>query len=388
MNALTLPERAAVALGATEYEAQIREKVASSSDITAITNAAGRDQAHRVGMELVKLRTGIRAAGKSAREDATAFSKSVIAEEARLVALIEPEESRVIGLRDAWDQVIEAEKARKIAVERARVDLIREHIADIRAIPGKCIGMKADAIRTEWADLNTLAIEESRFSEFCDEATKAQDEAMAELRNMLAIRITADAEALRIKAEQEAEADRIAVERAQIERDRAELAALKAEQERVNQAAIAKAQAELAAERAETDRIRKLEDVARALQAKQERELLESQHAAARLEQAKLDRIAAQQEAERKRLQTIADQHRADELKRQLEAVQIAEPVDTQTLMIAALQNCHGYLTGRHHNRGDAIVRIEMALFAAGQPTESDEEVLAGWTAAHDARPA
>jgi hypothetical protein len=395
MNALTLPERAAVALGATEYEAQIRDKVASSADITAITNAAGRDQAHRVGMELVKLRTGIRAAGKSAREDATAFSKSVIAEEARLVALIEPEESRVIGLRDAWDQEIEAEKARKIAAERARVEAIQRKIQEIRMTPSMAIGWHSVEIRGLAARLTVVPFDATFFQEFIDEVRVAATEAQVNLGEMATAREVIEAQeeqarrdAIFQKAEREAEAARIAAERLQIECDRAELAERAAEQDRIAKAAHAAAQADLAAERAETDRIRKLEDVARALQAKQERELLESQHAAARLEQAKLDRIAAQQEAERQRLQTIADQHRADELKRQLAAAPVSEPVDAQTLLIAALQNCHGYLTGRHHNRGDAIVRIELALFAVGQPCESDDEVLAGWSAAHDARTA
>ena len=59
-TALTLPQRAAVALGAVDYEAKIKEQVAASTDITAVIDPAGREQAHRIGMNLLKLRTASR----------------------------------------------------------------------------------------------------------------------------------------------------------------------------------------------------------------------------------------------------------------------------------------------------------------------------------------
>ena len=63
--------------------------------------APGRDQCHAAAMAALKARTAVVNAAKSARADATAFSRAVIAEEARLVALIEPEEIRLKALRDA-----------------------------------------------------------------------------------------------------------------------------------------------------------------------------------------------------------------------------------------------------------------------------------------------
>ena len=63
--------------------------------MAAPTNRAGRDQCHAAAMAALKARTAVVNAAKSARADATAFSRAVIAEEARLVALIEPEEIRL-----------------------------------------------------------------------------------------------------------------------------------------------------------------------------------------------------------------------------------------------------------------------------------------------------
>ena len=69
---LTLPQRAAVALGSSEHEIKLHELVKSSSDIIEVKNVDGRDQAHRVGMNLKNARTAITKTGKAAREDAQA----------------------------------------------------------------------------------------------------------------------------------------------------------------------------------------------------------------------------------------------------------------------------------------------------------------------------
>ena len=69
------------------------------------------------------------ASRKAARDDATRFSKAVIAEEARLIAIIQPEESRLKVLRDEWDAKEAREKAAKAEAERLRVLEISQRIA-------------------------------------------------------------------------------------------------------------------------------------------------------------------------------------------------------------------------------------------------------------------
>jgi hypothetical protein len=143
---LTLPERAAVALGAPKYEQEIRELLARSATITEVKNKDGRDQCHGALMTLKGARVAIEKTAKAAREDATAFSKAVIAEEKRLVAIAEPEEARLTGLRDKWDAEREAEKQAKLAAEKARVDGIRARIDEIRNLPASMVGKSSDEI--------------------------------------------------------------------------------------------------------------------------------------------------------------------------------------------------------------------------------------------------
>ena len=77
---LTMPERAAVALGTAEHEKTLIELSKKYADIVEIKNPAGREQTHGAYMMLKNARVSIEKAGKDARDDATKFSKAVIAE--------------------------------------------------------------------------------------------------------------------------------------------------------------------------------------------------------------------------------------------------------------------------------------------------------------------
>lgn len=238
---LTLPERAAVALGAPRYEQEIRELVAKTVTITEVKNKDGREQCHGAMMTLKNARVAIEKAAKAAREDATAFSKAVIAEEKRLVALAEPEEARLQALRDAWDAEIEREKKAKAAAEKARVDGIRKMIDEIKAVPTESVGRSsADLTATvELMEMHEITLEQ--FAEFAGEVEMAKIAALAKLRGMRAA-----------QQAHEAEQDRLAAERAELERLRAEAA----ERERVSAEARAEAerQASAAREREEAER--------------------------------------------------------------------------------------------------------------------------------------
>lgn len=333
-NELTVPERAAVALGAPKYEQEIRELVAKTVTITEVKNKDGRDQCHGAMMTLKNTRVAIEKAAKAAREDATAFSKAVIAEEKRLVALAEPEEARLQSLRDAWDAEIEREKQAKAAAEKARVDGIRKRIAEMQSIPAMLVGKQSATIATAVESLEGVCITLEDFGEFAGEAEMAKIATVAKLGEMLTAQIAhekeqerlaeeraelerlrreaaererqiAEARALderlarearereeaRLKAEREAheaelrkereaEQAKLAAERAELARQQAELAAAKAEQERIErerQAAIeaearAKREAEEAAARAEAERIRAEQDAAIAEQKRRERD--------------------------------------------------------------------------------------------------------------------
>ena len=305
-TALTLPQRAAVALGAVDYEAKIKEQVAASTDITAVIDPAGREQAHRIGMNLLKLRTGIKAVGEAARKDATDFSKAVIAKEKDLIALITPEENRVFELRDAYDTKVEAEKQAAIAKERERITAIQADIAAIHDTPLELVGKSAADIQVAAATVAAIVVDKARFAEFEKDAAKVVAEVSAKLASLHAAALANEEEAARIAAERaelaqlreaaaearriaQVEAERIAAER-QAEDDRR--AALVAEQEaealrqREAHAAELKKQADA---QAEQNRLEQAEI------ARQRQELLDMQTAAAeaaRLAQVDADRLA------------------------------------------------------------------------------------------------
>jgi hypothetical protein len=332
-TALTLPERAAVALGTPKYEQEIRELVAKTVTITEVKNKDGRDQCHGAMMTLKNTRVAIEKAAKAAREDATAFSKAVIAEEKRLVALAEPEEARLQALRDAWDAEIEREKAAKAAAEKARVDGIRKRIAEMQSIPAMLVGKQSATIATAIEGLDAVEITLESFAEFAGEAEMAKIATVAKLGEMLTAQVAhekeqerlaeerADLERLRreaaererqiaearalderlarearereearlraereaheaeLRKERDAEQAKLAAERAEIARQQAELAAAKAEQERIERERLAAIEAEErrkreeaeAAARAEAARIRAEQDAAIAEQKRRER---------------------------------------------------------------------------------------------------------------------
>lgn len=255
-TALTVTARAALALGTDKARTELAELVLKSANILAVTNAAGREECHGAAMALVKARTTIEKIGKAAREDATAFSKAVIAEEKALVAITAAEESRLLALRNTWDEARTAEKAKAERIERERIVAIHERIAGLRgfavAAP-RCVNSKAvmDLIERLMDD----PVE--GFDEFEIEAITVRGLTLARMKEISDTKAAEEAERARIAAEQEAERLRLAAERDELARQRKEHAEAQAKMdaetraERDAQAAEIKRQAdELARQRA------------------------------------------------------------------------------------------------------------------------------------------
>ncbi|WP_232450532.1 hypothetical protein [Burkholderia ubonensis] len=264
-----------------------------------IKNAAARDQVHAAAMVLRTARTDIQKAAKAARDDANAFSKAVIAEENRLIAITEPEEKRLLGLRDEWDEAREAEKRAKLEAEQRRVAAIREHIDDIRSIAVKAVGLVSWLIAVEIEDLEALSIDLDRFAELTGEAEAVRGATLDKLRELHAAAIAQEAEAARLAAEREA-----------LERERAALA----EQQRQEAEARAAREREEAAARAEQERIdrerREAEETARLAQ--QERE-----DAARRAEIEAEQKRLAEQRAEQERRRAELDRAEREQRERE-----------------------------------------------------------------------
>lgn len=301
----TLPpvERAIAALSFETVRAEVSKLATQYADITAIRNKAGRDQAHAAAMTLKNRRVEIQRRAKEVREDAVAFQKAVIAKGDELAALIEPEEQRLLALRDAWDaeqerikrEAAEAEAKRKQAHENL-IALIRDHVK-------KAAGCSSAEIEAAIDDVVGVITDERWFEEYAPVASRAKAETLDKLRAMKAEAEAREAEQARIKAEQEAEAKRLAAEREELARLRAEAEARRKEEEAKAAEARAAEAARLAAERAEIAKQR------------------EEQEAKARAERAELERQAAelraQQEAIRKQQEAAAAEAERVEAKRQ-----------------------------------------------------------------------
>ena len=315
---LSLPERAVLALGDAANVVKLRELVQASASIVTVTNPDGREQAHRAGMTLMKMRTTITSTGKAAREDATAFSKAVIAEERKLIAIIEPEEERVFGLRDAYDTQEKAKKDAAIAAERARVDAIKTHIAAIRNLPLSVVGKSATEISAVISSLAGSPIDES-YEELQAEAAQARHDALDQLAKaetaQRAVEIEAESKRqaeTRAAAERAEEAARLKAEREELDRQRAEQDARNKAAENALEEARAAQAAELQAQRAEAEQraaeraeaARKAQadfDAQRAELARQQAEMAAAQRmqreAAESIERARVDRIQASVQA-------------------------------------------------------------------------------------------
>ena len=257
-------ERAAIALESSKTEQHLMALATKHQSITVVKDKAGREQAHGAYIEVMRARTTVEKASKEAREDATKFSRAVIAEAARLVAIVEPEEAR---LKEAREQA--RIKAEAEARERARVLAITERIAAIKSYVVMANNCRTSA-RVAELQVKLCDTEMTGFEEFEAEAVMALVDTEAHLNRVLANIREQEYEAARIKAEQEAEAEKLAFQRRLMEEERAAIQAdldakaamQREEQERLKaeaDAAEAKVRAAaeaMAAERAELDRMR------------------------------------------------------------------------------------------------------------------------------------
>jgi hypothetical protein len=280
--ALLPAERARQVLAFDARKAELAKLAADTVRILTITNADGREECHQAAMRLKRTRVAIQKVGKEAREDATAFSKAVIAAEGELVAVIEPEEERLFQLRDAWDAEAEAAKLREAEARRAAEEAERARVQALRDFPATLARSSAAEIE---AGLQQLAAWDLAGLEgdALGAAETAQEAARLRLADYLA-----DAQARETREAQAA---------AQREAERQELEALR-EQQAAAQRQLEEAQAQARAAQEAADRAQR--EAAEALAAAQ-RQAQEAEAAAERerqaREQAERDAQAAQERA-------------------------------------------------------------------------------------------
>jgi hypothetical protein len=333
-TALTVTQRAVVALG---YNEETRKNLTTlageSAHIVAITNDDGYKQVHAARMALKNTRVEIEKRGKAAREDATSFSKAVIAEEKLLIAIISPEEERLAKLQKEHDDKIEAERQAKILAEEQRAARIRERIEELRGCANLTPANGSKLIGEHIEDLEKLIVDDS-FEDSRQQAEDAKAGGLARLRQLHAAALAHEQEQVRIAAE------------------RAELARLRAEQEARDRADRERR----AAEEAELQKKRDAEATAERERIRKEREAFEAEQAAARARQkAEEDRIAAERRA-------LEEQQRAQrEAEERAEADRLAKLAPAQPESVAAV------IAGAESMERDVSPRV-----AASRPSLED----------------
>jgi hypothetical protein len=304
---LTVVERAALALKTAEHEAKLLALAKKYVDIREIANQAAREQVHSAYMELKNTRVAIQKAAKDAREDANQFSKAVIAEAERLTAITTAEELRLQALRDMWDEDREREKQAKAEAERVRVNAIRIRIDEMRTIPSAMVGKTAEHIARCIEGVEKSPVELEVFAEFSGEAEMAKIATLDKLREMLVAQQAHEQEQARI-AQERAELERLRAEAAERERV---AAAERAEQARKEAAARAAEEARLKAEREAHEAELRKQRVAAEAKLQAEREAAEAALRAQREElarqQAEIDRQRAEQEKREREAREAAE---------------------------------------------------------------------------------
>jgi hypothetical protein len=314
-TALTLPERASVALGSPAHEVKLRELVLASAAILSVTNKDGRAECHTAYMALKNTRVAINNTVEEVTEDAKKFTKAVKTEAQRLIEITAIEEARLQKLRDDYDAAEQARKDALIAAERARIEAIQADIEKIRMLPTTQTNSPSGDLFDVLDCIKALVCTPERFAEFLPNAEQAKAGVIETLQGMF------DAAMERERIAAEAEAARLA-ELARIESERAELAVLRAAA-------------------AETARLQAIENERIASEQAAERQRLADQAAA---QQAEADRIREQAEAnlaaERAAQEELTRKERerlnAEHAERERVAVQVKAQLEAQAAQIAA----------------------------------------------------
>ena len=273
--------------------AELRQKYEQAVFDTTTPNGMAKAIAAR--RELREVRVNLEKLRKELKAPALERSRLIDAEAKTLTTQIEEMEGPIDAQIKAEEQRKADEKAERERIERERVAELQLKVGEIRAIAVRCSGKPSAFIRDYLTKLDALELGEE-FGEMQAEARAAKAETLGTLADMhwSALAQEAEAERLRIERE-ELEAQRKA-QAEQAERDRAELAKLRAEAEARQRESEEKARIER--EAAEAER-RKVAAEAAALRAEEKAKAKAIRDA----EQAEIDRQRAEIEEQRRKIE-------------------------------------------------------------------------------------
>lgn len=307
----------------TEYSptaaalAELRQKYAQAVFDTTTPNGMAKAIAAR--RELREVRVNLEKLRKELKAPALERSRLIDAEAKTLTAQIEEMEDPIDAQIKAEEQRKAEEKAERERIEREKMEALQRRVANIREQAVKCAGKSADEIASKRDSVAAFEPGDD-FGALQGAAHAARAETLATLADMHAAALAQEAEAERLRVERaELEAQRKAQEE-QAEIDRAELAKLRAE--------AAARQAELSAE---LDR-KIAEEAKRAAAVRAEHDAkIAAEEAVRAEEERKAAAVRAEEEAEAKAIrdaeQAKLDAQRAEieEQRRKVEAERLAQ---------------------------------------------------------------
>ena len=206
-----------------------------------VTIPIGMAKAIAARRELREVRVNLEKLRKELKAPALERSRLIDAEAKALTTQIEAMEDPIDAQIKAEEQRKADEKAERERVERERVEALHRRVTLIREQPTRYVGKPATEIAAKIAALSGIEIG-ADYAELQGDGHAAKAEAIATLTEMHAKAQEQELEAERLRIErEELEAQRKAQEE-QAARDRADLARLRAEQE-AREAAAAEARA-------------------------------------------------------------------------------------------------------------------------------------------------
>ncbi len=218
-----------------------------------VTTTKGLDEAKAARADIRDARYAVQRAAKSAKSELAAISKNIGEKADQIIAPLEALEAPIDQQIKAEEARKEAEKEAKRLAEVARVEAIAAKIAAIRAAGIAPAGASAFDIATLRGNLALAVYAADEFQEFLPAAERARDDALSQLRAAHEAAVAAEAEAARLAAER-AELERIRQEQeAALAAERARLAEERRQQEAERKRVEQETAARLAAEKAERD---------------------------------------------------------------------------------------------------------------------------------------
>lgn len=283
--------------------AQLREEL--DRVVFDVSSKKGLADAKAARAQLRSLRTTLEQKRKDLKAPALERCRLIDDEAKRITAEIEKLEDPIDAQIKAQEERVEQEREAKRLAEKNRVDMIQARIAELRApiVLAQAPKVTAAQIAEMIAALDARVIEDMTFEEFVGQAEGAKEATLDALRGMHATAIEREAEAKRI------------------EEERAELAQLRADQEKRDAAAKAERERLEAESRARAEEeARKIREQAAAEAAERRRKEDAERAERQRIEDEERARREAE-ERERRRIQEERDAEERERIRKEREAL-------------------------------------------------------------------